>query len=321
MMIRDRLANDGRFLFRWRSYAPLVLLPLLLAALPEGERISRAVGPTVEHAIFFVSVFVAFVGLAIRWVTVAFVPGGTSGRSTLGQRADQLNTSGMYSIVRNPLYLGNFVVILGVVICVKVWWLVAIVALCYWLYIERGHRRRGGVPGAEIRRRAIAHGRRGPRRSSREFANWVPLEPAILADRSCCGASTTACWRWARAFFVLERDPRRGRAGRALHAMGGGGRRVDRAGCHDARAVPGAALPQDVHPRPACVGCRPCVDLSPAAAYHPRRSIRDLRKRPALSFDLAGAEGATAPEPLRQKDRRLMALWKAAGRSAGSPKG
>ena len=35
----------------------------------------------------------------------------------------------------------------------------------------------------------------------------------------------------------------------------------------------------------------------------------------------AGAEGATAPETLRQKDRRLMALWKAAGRSAGSPKG
>lgn len=137
MMIRDRLANDGRFLFRWRSYAPLVLLPLLLAALPEGERISRAVGPTVEHAIFFVSVLVAFVGLAIRWVTVAFVPRGTSGRSTLGQRADQLNTSGMYSVVRNPLYLSNFVVILGVVICVKVWWLVAIVALCYWLYIER----------------------------------------------------------------------------------------------------------------------------------------------------------------------------------------
>jgi len=42
----------------------------------------------------------------------------------------------------------------------------------------------------------------------------------------------------------------------------------------------------------------------------------------------AGAEGATAPEPLRQKDRKLMALWKAAlgpkalvPRLKGSPKG
>jgi hypothetical protein len=34
-----------------------------------------------------------------------------------------------------------------------------------------------------------------------------------------------------------------------------------------------------------------------------------------------GAEGATAPEPLRQMDRKLMALWKAAGPPAGSPKG
>ena len=37
--------------------------------------------------------------------------------------------------------------------------------------------------------------------------------------------------------------------------------------------------------------------------------------------ELVGAEGATAPEPLRQTDRRLMALWKAAGPSVGSPKG
>jgi hypothetical protein len=38
-------------------------------------------------------------------------------------------------------------------------------------------------------------------------------------------------------------------------------------------------------------------------------------------FD-AGAEGATAPETLRQKDRRITILWKAAGcvRAFRSPK-
>jgi hypothetical protein len=75
--------------------------------------------------------------LAIRWATIAFVPPGTSGRNTLSQRADQLNTTGMYSLVRNPLYLGNFIAMLGVLICIKVWWIIAIFALCYWLYIER----------------------------------------------------------------------------------------------------------------------------------------------------------------------------------------
>jgi protein-S-isoprenylcysteine O-methyltransferase Ste14 len=137
MLIRDRLTSDGKFLFRWRSYAPLLLLPLFIAALPEEERVSQAVGPAAEHVIFYASVLVSFIGLAIRWAAIAFVRGGTSGRNTHGQRADRLNTSGMYSIVRNPLYLGNFVAILGVLLCVKVWWLVAMFALLYWLYIER----------------------------------------------------------------------------------------------------------------------------------------------------------------------------------------
>ena len=32
----------------------------------------------------------------------------TSGRNTHDQVADSLNTSGIYSIVRHPLYVGNF---------------------------------------------------------------------------------------------------------------------------------------------------------------------------------------------------------------------
>ena len=137
MLIRDRLAKDGGFLFRWRSYVPLALLPLIIVALPEEERISVWIGAEAEHAIFYLSVLVSFAGLAIRWATIAFVPPGTSGRNTLQQRAEQLNTTGMYSIVRNPLYLGNFIAMLGVLLCVKVWWVIAIFAVCYWLYIER----------------------------------------------------------------------------------------------------------------------------------------------------------------------------------------
>lgn len=137
MLIRDRLAREGNFLFRWRSYVPLLLLPLILFALPEAERIAARIGPEAEHIVFYLAVFVSFAGLAIRWATIAFVPPRTSGRNTLSQRADQLNTTGMYSIVRNPLYLGNFIAMLGVLISIKVWWVIAIFAVCYWLYIER----------------------------------------------------------------------------------------------------------------------------------------------------------------------------------------
>ena len=137
MLIRNRLATEGNFLFRWRSYVPLALIPLIVVAIPEQRHISAVIGRTAEHAIFYAAVLVAFLGLAIRWATVAFVPSGTSGRNTRSQRADQLNTTGIYSVVRNPLYLGNFVAMLGVVIAIKVWWVIAIFVLCYWLYIER----------------------------------------------------------------------------------------------------------------------------------------------------------------------------------------
>jgi hypothetical protein len=47
---------------------------------------------------------------------------------------------------------------------------------------------------------------------------------------------------------------------------------------------------------------------------------RTLRERPAEPRGDAGAEGATAPETLRQKDRGGMTLWKAAARHRrGSP--
>ncbi len=137
MLIRDRLRKDGEFLFRWRSYVPLVLLPLIVAALPEEERIANLIGHKAEHAIFYASVLISLSGLAIRWLTVGFARPGTSGRNTRAQRADSLNTSSMYSIVRNPLYVGNFVAMLGVLVCIKVWWVVAVFALFYWLYIER----------------------------------------------------------------------------------------------------------------------------------------------------------------------------------------
>jgi hypothetical protein len=51
------------------------------------------------------------------------------------------------------------------------------------------------------------------------------------------------------------------------------------------------------------------------------RQSRSAEEIGLFPKEWVGAEGATAPEPLRQKDRRLMALWKAAGLAAGSPKG
>jgi len=63
---------------------------------------------------------VSILGETIRIFTVGYAPRNTSGRNTIaGQIADELNTSGIYSLVRHPLYLGNFFIWLGPVLFVR----------------------------------------------------------------------------------------------------------------------------------------------------------------------------------------------------------
>jgi len=43
----------------------------------------------------------------------------------------------MYSITRNPLYLGNFFMIFGITMFFREWWCSTIFVLSFWLYYER----------------------------------------------------------------------------------------------------------------------------------------------------------------------------------------
>ena len=131
------MVRHGHQMFRWRSYLPLLMIGPLFIAFRESVYIETLVGDPLEDLWVLFSFLLAMFGLGIRAFTVGYVPAGTSGRNTKGQKADVLNTTGIYSIVRNPLYLGNFITLLGVMLSIKVWWLVIIGSFGFFIYMER----------------------------------------------------------------------------------------------------------------------------------------------------------------------------------------
>jgi len=134
-MLTDEMTQQGRWLFRWRSYLPLTLLSLLAASI---IGLHWPFGSYLVHEFWeFGCLFLSFFGLAIRCATVGFVPVGTSGRNTRTQCAQSLNTTGLYSVVRHPLYLGNYLIGLGIVLVWFNWWAPLIYTLLFWLYYER----------------------------------------------------------------------------------------------------------------------------------------------------------------------------------------
>lgn len=139
MALREELKQQGDLLFKYRSYFPLLLLVfglalLLLGALNGGLQTQPGYVNWLEKAAIFVSLF----GLAIRVNVVGFSAKNTSGRNTSrGQVADMLNTRGVYSITRNPLYIGNYFMWLGIAMLTGNLWFIVVFSLIFWIYYER----------------------------------------------------------------------------------------------------------------------------------------------------------------------------------------
>lgn len=134
MALREELARSGAWLFRYRSYAPpLLLVPLVLAGLEThpGER------PGLEPTPTAIGAALAGLGFVIRILVIGFAPAGTSGKNRSLQVADSLTTSGLYSIVRHPLYLANYFLWIGPAVATGSWWAPVLVSLLFWLVHER----------------------------------------------------------------------------------------------------------------------------------------------------------------------------------------
>jgi protein-S-isoprenylcysteine O-methyltransferase Ste14 len=132
MSLNEKFESAGNFLFRWRSFLPLLTIGLFLIAMRHFSY------PRSEHSLDLlwegISLAVSLCGLAIRVFTVGFTPKGTSSRTTSKPKASTLNTTGMYSIVRHPLYLGNFFIWLGFSMCPRSFFLAIILIFIFFVY-------------------------------------------------------------------------------------------------------------------------------------------------------------------------------------------
>jgi len=134
MALVHEFENSGNWLFKRRSWLPVILIAAGLAMMYIGNR--QAILFDLRDEMIFLSI--SLLGEVIRIITVGFAPKNTSGRNTeAGQVADELNVTGIYSIVRHPLYIGNFFMWLGPVLFLRSAWFTVVFCLVYWLYYER----------------------------------------------------------------------------------------------------------------------------------------------------------------------------------------
>jgi protein-S-isoprenylcysteine O-methyltransferase Ste14 len=171
MALQEEFETTGEYFFRWRSYLPLVMAVLFILALAQFRH------PFANHGLDLAwdagCLALALLGQVVRFFTVGFVPRGTSGRNTRGQVADTLNTTGMYAVVRNPIYLGNFIIWFGLSLFMKSLWFTTIITLFFTVFYERIIFREEGFLqekfGDAFRQWAAATPAIIPR-----FRNWQP---------------------------------------------------------------------------------------------------------------------------------------------------
>lgn len=119
----DRL---GTLLFRTRSVAPVPVALLVLALSWSAHVAPGPGGAAVDGALNALGLALGLLGLVTRFVTVGLVPAGTSGEGRR-LRGDALNTTGPYAVVRHPLYLGNALLVLGLLCIAHTAWAWALV--------------------------------------------------------------------------------------------------------------------------------------------------------------------------------------------------
>jgi protein-S-isoprenylcysteine O-methyltransferase Ste14 len=166
LLLADVMVRHGQVSFRNRGLFALILLPPYALALKQSDWLPQQWGDRSHAAWHTICLVVSLSGLALRVLTAGTVPRRTSGRNKAkGQVADSLNTTGVYSVLRNPLYVANFLTVLGVLMLPAVWWMVVLGSCLYWMWYER----------IILAEESFLRGKFGA-----EYEAWAQRTPALL---------------------------------------------------------------------------------------------------------------------------------------------
>jgi protein-S-isoprenylcysteine O-methyltransferase Ste14 len=211
---RTALERFGEALFRWRSFTPVPLIALA-AVLIARNRGGAAPGWVAA------GLALCAAGQALRAWVLGQVEDGTSGQNERLIATD-LNTEGPYARTRNPLYLGNLLITLGVCACAHSAVLLVAVAVLFAIQYraiiaaeERFLRDRFGVrfetycarvPRFWPRLRGETSAgtrtwswRRALRKEHNPAAAWIALVVALFAWDAAAAGRSAAPFLWTGA--------------------------------------------------------------------------------------------------------------------------
>jgi protein-S-isoprenylcysteine O-methyltransferase Ste14 len=163
MALIQSMEKQGNFLFKYRGQFPVILffLAVPFIYLTDYNNISQQV----QTYCLYTAIILSAIGFLVRFYTIGTTPKGTSGRNTTKQVANVLNSTGTYSIIRHPLYLGNYLIWLGIAVATLNIYFIVIMSLLFWIYYER-------IIFAEER---FLEGKFG-----NDFLRWSNTLPAII---------------------------------------------------------------------------------------------------------------------------------------------
>lgn len=135
MALIHSMEKNGNTLFKYRGQIPVILFLLAIPVIFYTDL--SFLTPTTYWILTVIAILLSATGFVIRAIAIGTSQKNTSGRNTQKQVAEALNTKGIYSMVRHPLYLGNYFMWIGIVAYTFNVWFFVITSLLFWIYYER----------------------------------------------------------------------------------------------------------------------------------------------------------------------------------------